>query len=199
MAVTVMFRHLFLEVFFNTTKFIWWQKFTIRKFGQPVAVTRNACKFLNVAVPRIEILITYRPVNRKTVPCRSRKIEVAPALRVACPKQRLSTHLVTANPVEGFLLRVGVFVVLYKKVHRIFLECITLAYHRILLLNLPRYFTAVLKFPRHHVRGRIIDIMLYVFAAFQHKRFESFLSQFLCCPATADPGTNHDCIIRKFL
>src|SRR5690606_11049184 len=108
------------------------------------------------------------------------------------PKQRFSTDLVSANPIEWFLLDIGMFVVLHEEVLSVFAECVTPADNWIRCPHFFGDFTAVFELPRHHVSSRIVDIVFYITAAFEYNTFEAAFGEFLCRPPAADAGSYND-------
>src|SRR5690606_31367184 len=115
-----------------------------------------------IAIPRGQILVPYRPVNRKAVPPWSPEVNVAPPLRVSCPGQGLSSYLVSSYPVERLFLGIFMLPILHKKMHGVFLEGRTSASYRILVLYFQRKLVEVLQLPRLHMCRGIVCDMLHV-------------------------------------
>src|SRR5690606_18772321 len=145
-----------------------------------------------MAIPGSQIRVPDRPINRKAVSCRPLKIQIAPSLHLSGPKQRLATGLIAPDPIEGFVLYVGVFGDFDKKMLCILPESITTAYHRVLLFDITDNFPSALKLPGIHGSGGIILDMVHFLASFQHQRFKPFFGQLLGCPSAAHSGSYDD-------
>src|SRR5690606_8741652 len=115
-SVLIMFCKAFLEVLFNATHLEAGHALAVWKFRQTVTVTRNAGELLNVRVPGFQVFIPYGPVDSKTVACRTLKIEITPPLRLSCPEQRFSSHVIPAKPPKGLFLDERLFIFLKSPV-----------------------------------------------------------------------------------
>src|SRR3569833_357247 len=125
-AVLIMPVYFTLDLLFNGTHFKRRKVFAIGQRLQAVPVSANAREFLDVAVPRRNVLIADRPVDSIPETLGSRKFEIAPALAGPPPHDRLTANLVAADPVERLFLYVGMLLVFYKKVLCVLAEGITL-------------------------------------------------------------------------
>src|SRR5690606_12345932 len=85
MPIVVVFLQTFLEVLFNATHFKSRHALAIREFRKSIFVACNTSELFNMRVPGLQIFVANRPVDSKTVACRTFKIEVAPALGLSCP------------------------------------------------------------------------------------------------------------------
>src|SRR5690606_23531450 len=124
-------------------------------------------------------------------PCWPFKVKVRPALGLPCPQQGFTTHLIASDPVERFFLYIGMLFIFYKEMCGIFMKSITLADNRVLLFHFIRHLIAMFKLPGHHICRWIILNMLHITSTFQYQGLESFLTQFLCGPATTNSRTDH--------
>src|SRR5688572_16700118 len=68
----------------------------------------------------------------------------------------------------------------------------------VFLFLIQRCSAPVIHFPDSFGCRFIIFYMLIGSAPLQHKDFQSFFSKLFCGPASADPRTDHDCIINCF-
>src|SRR6185437_7240696 len=132
-AVVVMLHDPLLHYFFHGIHLPGRQKIAVGQSFQAIVIAADACKTLYISIPRRHIVVPDGPVYRITIPRGPLKIKFAPALRLPGPKQRLAAHLVTAYPIKRFLLYIRVLFILYKKVLRAFVKCITTVHHRVVL------------------------------------------------------------------
>ena len=139
-----------------------------------------------MAVPFFDVFVANRPIYGKAIAGRSLKVKVGPALYLTCPKQGLASHLVAPNPIERLFLYVRVLRVLHKEVHGILSEGIALADHGIFLLDLLCQLAPVGKFMRKHVGSRVVLNMGHVWTSLNHQGFHTQVTEFFCCPGTAD-------------
>src|SRR5690606_1261928 len=91
------------------------QEVAIRKCIQSIFISCNTHETLYIAIPRIDIFISYRPVYRKSIPCRALKIILAPTLCLPGPDKRFSTYLIATYPIKFLFLNVRMLIVLHKK------------------------------------------------------------------------------------
>src|SRR3954462_7512886 len=114
------------------------QEFSIRHRLQMIGVAANADEFLDVRVPRSDIVVSDRPVHAVAQLFRRDEFVLAPALAGATPDYRLPANLVAADPVERFLLDVWVVAVLDEEVHGVLAVTSRFADQRIFLEDLAR-------------------------------------------------------------
>src|SRR3954466_9683220 len=112
-----------------------------------------------MTIPGSNVFVPDWPIYCKAVPGRSFKIKIAPSLGLPCPKQRFSSHLVTADPVEGFLLHIRMFIIFYKKMGGTFVKIVTFAHYRVFLFHFIRKLPPVRKLPGHLGAGRVIYVV----------------------------------------
>src|SRR5690606_6842826 len=61
------------------------KKFSIREGLQSIIIATYSRKALHVTIPRRDIVVSDRPIHRKTVSCRSFKVILAPPLYLSRP------------------------------------------------------------------------------------------------------------------
>ena len=86
------------EVLLDAGHFHRREKFPVRKLRQPLGLAADSCELFHVVVPRRDIRVANRPVNRDAFLCVGLKIEIAPAIRLAAPGDRFAANLASANP-----------------------------------------------------------------------------------------------------
>src|SRR6266550_6187399 len=99
-------------MFFGTVEFERRQEFSIGHRLQMIGVPADADELLDVRVPWGDFIVCNRPVHPVAELLRSHELVLTPALARAPPDDRLTADLVSANPVEWFLLDVRVVAVL---------------------------------------------------------------------------------------
>src|SRR5690242_19834864 len=114
--------HLLAEEIFYRIQRVGWQEFAIGKNINAVIVPGDTGELFHIAIPWRQVCITDGPVYGETITLWSFKVEITPALSLSCPKQRLSSHLVTADPIKRILLYVWMLIIFYKEVCGIFSE-----------------------------------------------------------------------------
>ena len=192
MSICIILLNKITKVIFNTAHFQWRQKFTIRQNRKIVAVTRDACKFFNIAVPWCNVFITYRPIDCKTITCGTFKIICTPSLYLTCPHERFTTGLISPDPIKWLLLYVRMLSIFHKEMHGVFSKCIAFTDDRICIFYFLRKFISMWKLPRHFIGSRIIFKVLDFFTSFQNKCLETFFCKLFCSPATAESGSYYD-------
>src|SRR5690606_32979494 len=123
------------------------------------------------------------------------EIEVAPALHLAGPQQRLPSYLIASDPIEILVLYIGMFVIFNKKVRGILAVGIAPVDDRVFHLILIRHFAAMLKLIRVHIGSGVILHVLHVASPLQHQGFQPRFAQLLGSPSAADSRPDNDCII----
>ena len=165
----------FFKILFDATDLISGHTFTVGKFGKPITVTRDTGKFFDMAVPRLEVFITYGPVDSKSIAIRSFKIKITPPLGVPGPEQGFSADLISTYPVKRFFLCIRMLLVLDKKMLGVLLEGIAAAHYGIVALDVLRHSSPMFKLPGHHVRSGIVGNVFDVTTPFKHQGFKAAL------------------------
>src|SRR5690606_21930949 len=120
---------------------------------------------------------------------------IAPALTGAAPDDRLSTNLVSSDPVEGFFLNIRMIVIFDKEVRSVFAKSRGACYQGILFDKLARHPTAMREFPGVKIHRGIILDMLNISAAFKYERSGAFLAKFFGCPTSANTRAYDDGVV----
>src|SRR3954467_341440 len=114
------------------------QEFSIRHRLQMIGVAANADEFLDVRVPRSDIVVGDRPVHAIAELFGRHELVLTPALAGAAPDYRLAPNLKAADPVERLLLDVRMVAILDEEVHGVLAVARRLADQRIFLEDLAR-------------------------------------------------------------
>src|SRR5262249_50839583 len=136
------------------------QEFSIGQLRQALSLAADAGEFLHVVVPRRDIGIANRPIHRDAVFEVGCKVQIAPAIALAAPRDGLAADLAPANPRKMFagIVSVGIVYVADEEFIRILIaSVVTLALHVLrsgaLRANVP---VAILQLPD---RG-VLDVVL---------------------------------------
>src|SRR6185312_3340312 len=155
-------------------------------------VPGDACKFFDMTVPRLDILVAYRPVHGEAIPRRSFKIEVAPPLRLPRPQQRFAAGMIAPHPTEWLFLDEGLFIRFQCPMQRL------LANERRTLVCGPlrqRYRTPVRKLPGPFRSRRVVLDMPDIPAPFEHQYFQPLFTQLLRRPASTGARADDNGIV----
>src|SRR5689334_20773202 len=90
----------FPEMIFNTIHLHRWKKLAVWQMRYAVTVAADAYKLFYIGIPRGNIFVTYRPGDSNALLFVRIKVEITPPLRPPCPQQRLSSYLVSPDPIE---------------------------------------------------------------------------------------------------
>src|SRR5256885_16712147 len=103
-----------------------------------IGVSADADEFLDVRVPRGDIVVGDRPVHPVSQLLGRDELVLAPALTRAAPDDGLAAHLITTDPIERPLLDVGMVAVFDEEMHGVLAVTGRFADQRILLEDLTR-------------------------------------------------------------
>src|ERR1044072_4010427 len=95
----------------DTIHFHGWQEFSVRKVRNTLCLPAYTNERFNIVVPGCYIPVADRPVDSVTINCISRKIQVAPPIAHARPKQRAPSNNIAADPIKSFYFSIGIFLV----------------------------------------------------------------------------------------
>src|SRR6202000_923937 len=96
------------DMSFGTVHFPGWKEFSIGELDETIFVAADTGELFDMAVPGGEIVVADGPGGCDAVAGWAFEFELAPALGLAGPEGTFATYLVTADPVEGFFLYIGV-------------------------------------------------------------------------------------------
>ena len=184
-----------LERQFHRVEFEGGQEFAVRQHREAFLAAADAGVALDVAVPRRQVGIADRPVGAVAILQVGLEIQVAPAVGLARPHQRLAAQLVPADPAEGPAgrRRIRHVAVVVEELLRVFVEGIALALDRELFFRHARVDLAAVRHgPRIAVFADVADAMLHRPSALDHQRLQAALREFLGGPAAGDAGTDDD-------
>src|SRR5688572_21329416 len=77
--------HGLLDFLLNTIQLHWRKELAVRKVRQVFLLTTYACKSLNIIIPGLNLLISYRPVDGHTFSGICIEIEITPAIALTAP------------------------------------------------------------------------------------------------------------------
>src|SRR5437879_5496885 len=170
----------------------------VRELRQAELFPAHADEALHVAVPGCHVGVADRPVDAMAVAQVRLEIQVAPAVHLAPPNQRLPADLVPLNPGERLVLDVGIAVILNEEVLHRFVELARARLDRVLLGALrphrqPR--VAQRELPAGLVLRDVVLAVLDVATALDHQRLEPLLGELLRGPAARDAGPDYDRVV----
>src|SRR5690242_3272457 len=157
-----------------------------------------ADEFLDVTPPRRHVLVADRPVDSDSFLQIRFVVEIAPAEDAASPHDRLATDLPPANPRKRFAVgsRIRIVEIVDEEFARVLVTRTALALHRLVALYpIPLTHAAIALLIRHDMLD-VIDRRIDRSSRFQDYRLESVLGQLLCSPASGNPGSDDDRIVR---
>ncbi len=197
-AIVKILRQRVLEIDFNAGHLHRRKKLSIGQLRQSFGLSADARKLFHVVVPRRDVGVANRPVDSDSFSQVGFKIEIAPAVTLAAPKDGLSADLASANPGKMFSGIRGIRIVLVadKKLMRVFIACVVnLALNGLSGLTLGAIVpAAVLEFPD----GNVLDIIAFgddAAARFEDQCVQALFGEFLGGPAAGDPRANNDGIV----
>ena len=184
-----------LRVFFDVVHFPGGEKFAVGQRLEAVVIATNAGEAFDVRIPRGEFVVGDRPLA-EAIARGAFKIEPAPTLRLPRPDQGLAADLVTANPVVGFFLFVGVFGVFDEKMRRRLIEGVAFFGDGIRGDDVAGQLAAMREIPRVFQGRGIIVAVFHVAAALEDERAQAAFTEFLRRPTAADARADDDSVKR---
>ena len=170
------------------------QELAVRQLRQTLFLAADADEAVHVIVPWRDVGIANRPIDRDAVAQIGLEVEVAPAINLAAPDDRLAADLPGAEPVERTVRgrRVRVLHVIRPEDVTHFVERCGVALDR-----LPRRRGSAIAQPAewHLPPRRVLDVVLLGRdrpSGLQHQRAQTELGQLLRCPAAGHPGPDDD-------
>ena len=194
-TIAVMCVELVAHLLLRAVEVEWREELAVRHRLEVVRVPADADEFLDVRVPRRDVVVGDRPVHPVALTFGRGELVFAPALAGAPPDQRLAADLISADPVERFLLDVRMVCILYEKMGRVFAVAGRFADERIVVDHLPRQGAAMRQLPGHQVRRRIVLDVLDVAPALEDERLQPLLAELLRRPSARDPRADDDCVV----
>ena len=158
----------------------------------------HADEALDVAIPRCDVGVADRPVDPVPIAQVCLEVEVAPAVHLAAPDERLAAHLVALNPGERFLLDVRVLAIRHEEMLVRFTELAGARLDRIRLGALRSHREP--RVPERELPDRLVlrDVILavhHVATALDHECPQALFGELLRRPPAGDAGTDHDCVV----
>src|SRR5215510_6320939 len=158
------------------------QKLAVRQLRETFACARDADELLDVGVPRRDVGVANRPVVAVTVLRVRLKIQVAPTIDLPAPRDRPTTDLASAEPLEWRVLRGGVWIlrVLHEELRSDFVARVAAALDGIVALE---RFAVAESAEGHLPRLDVFDevgLGIDRSTSLQHERPETALSEFFC-------------------
>ena len=133
-----MFRNRIPDCPLCAVKLHWRQEFAVGQLRKSQSLSADSDEIFHIVVPRRDICVTDRPINRDSLAKIGLKIQVAPSVDLAAPHYGAPTHLSAPYPPERLsrLGRVGMLFVAYKKLCRPLIAGVAGALNR-LIFQLP--------------------------------------------------------------
>ena len=150
---------------------------------------------LGIIIPRRDVGVTDRPVDRHAILGVGLKIEIAQPIGLPPPEQRSPANVIAAHPVESLGFRIGIINVVDEPVRRRRVRRVA----RARLLELfgavrCRDLGAALKSPALRHRRRVVA-MFHIAAPFEHEGLQAFFAQLLRGPTAADTRADDNRIV----
>src|SRR6185436_14942633 len=149
----------------------------------------------DMVVPRCNVGIADRPVDRDAFALVGGEIEIAMAIALPSPGERSAADMIAADPVEATHLGVGMLVVLHEPMVPLVVDSVAGAdLLEIVFVDfrLRRAPAGIAEIPRVHRKRCVVLAVLHLAPALEHKRLEALLAQLLGGPASADAAADHD-------
>jgi hypothetical protein len=162
------------HVLFHAVQFHGGHELAIGKLGKIFDGAADASESLNVIIPRRDILIADRPVDGDAFLRVGFEIEIAEAIALTPPHQRAAADVITAEPIEGFLLDVRALGFVDPKVVVGLIEDIIATLNGVRFLCGDGVAAAVGDFPRSFERVNVVFDVLDVAASLQEQNLEAF-------------------------
>src|SRR6266576_3209393 len=170
------------------------QKLAGGELREAFGLTAHPDEALDAIVPGRDVRVADRPIDRDAVAHVGLEIEIAPAVDLASPDDRLAADLPGAKPVERSIGRraVGVVDIVGPEDVTQFVERDRMTLHR--LTRGDR--AAIAQSPERHLPGRFV-LGVIPFGhnrppGFEHERAQAELGQLFRRPAARHAGTNDD-------
>lgn len=158
--------------------------------------TADAGEFLDVIVPRSEIGVFDRPRDRDAFLRVRLHVDRREPVALLAPHQRAAARVVAAYPVEGFLLDVGMILVIDEKpAVRRSDRVAGAVLDALFLQHLTRRHVLMGKLPRRAVRRGVVDDVPQVMTALEDQRFEALLAELLGGPPAGDSRADDDGVV----
>ncbi len=174
------------------------KKVAVRQLRQTFGLAADPREILYVAVPRLHLGIANGPIDRNSLFEVGFKVEIAPAVALASPRNRLAADLPATNPGKFCALDVGIRIlnVAHEKLRRILVaRVIDLALHRLRLLpHVAIVPVAILKFPDRLVLD-VVGTRIDRASRFQNQDVQTFFGEFLGRPAAGDSRAYDDRVV----
>ena len=161
----------------------------------PFLLPADTDEALDVIVPRRDVGVADRPVDRDAVAQIGLEIEIGESVRLTAPQQGTTADVITAHPVKALRLRVRVVDVVDKPVRGRRVRGVAGA--PLFFLARPGRrspLVATGEFPRLGHGGRVLAV-LHIAPSLEHEGLEALFGQFLGGPATTDAGADHDRVV----
>src|SRR5512133_669085 len=170
------------------------KELTVGKLTEAFVCAGDADESLDVRIPWRDVLVANGPIGAVTVLGVRLKIEIAPTIDLASPRDRSATDLTSPEPLEWCVVgrRIRVLSVLHKKLMTDFVAGVAIALDGIITGQARTVaHTAEMHLPRLHVLDEVrcgVDRA----ARLEDESLEPALGKLLCRPAAADAGADDD-------
>src|SRR6185437_11036194 len=116
------FADLFLEMFLRAIHIEGREIISVRHSLQTVPVAADAREPFDVRIPGSDLIIGDGPFDAIAITCRSGKFIMTPTRTGPSPNERFAAYLVAPDPIERFILDIGMILVFDKEMRGIFSE-----------------------------------------------------------------------------
>ena len=188
-------RHRLLQMSLDAVEVHRRQELAVGQLRQSFGAAAHADEALDMVVPRRELGVTDRPVDRDAVLRVRLEVHRAPAIALPAPHDRAAADVIAADPVEALDLGVRMLGVVDEPMLRRLRDRVAAACSdRLALQVFVGGAAAVGKLPDVLGRRRIVAV-LHVAAAIEHQRLQPLLGELLGGPAARDARADDDGIV----
>ena len=171
-------------------------KLPVGQLRQAFDRSGDAREALDVVVPRREVRVADRPVDRDAVLAFASKSKSPQAIALPAPRQRAAADVIAAVPVEALDLGVGRVLFVHPPVEILLVERIVAPEDRIGLYHRARAAAAMRILPRRLARVGVVLDVLDVLAALEQQHAQAAFGELLGRPASGDAGADDDGVKR---
>src|SRR5882724_4208850 len=143
-------------------------------------------------IPGCDLFIADGPFDAIAITYGSREFEMTPAGAGASPDQGFAPNLVSADPVEGLVLNIGMILIFYEEMRRILSEARGCGDEWVFLDEGLGHGAAMGEFPGGHGSRGIIFEVHDIPSSFEHESLQALLAELFGGPSSADARPDHD-------
>ena len=156
---------------------------SVRQRLDTVARAGDAGEGFGVRVPRVDVLVANRPVDRDAVFRIRFEVQITVSIALSAPHQRTASDVVTAIPVEALRFCIRRILVAGPPVEIFLVQRIVALEDGVFRFHGLGVATAMRILPRAFLRVGVVLHMLDVLTALEHQNLQSLFGQVFGGPA----------------